>query len=135
MLRRDRRQPNSQSSGQGGSAATFAVTEEHRERRFWLSQLYAALIAFFAGVIVFFLYSGLTWVQPNRELFMFTGGGILLLLIPSVYALRDRIVAWRHRLLFFYIWSFSSFLLVVWLSYLDGGLGSPAAWLLFLPVL
>lgn len=131
----DRHQPGSLASFKGCSGASFAAAEERREQQFWLSQLNAALTAYVCAALVFLLYCGFTWTRPNRSWILVICLTVLLFLSPSIFVLRRRIVALRHRLLFFYAWMGLTFPLVTLVCYLDGGLASPAAWLLFLPML
>jgi diguanylate cyclase (GGDEF)-like protein/PAS domain S-box-containing protein len=79
-------------------------------------------------------YALATWDQENRSLILVVlavalAGGLSLLLLPA-----DRIVASRRREVFFLAWSAFDVILIGGLALADGGIDSPYAFVLTLPL-
>jgi len=108
-------------------------TEAGREQRFWLAMLYGAMAGYLTSLTVVYVYTRLTLDESNR-------GWINVVLVAALlftigfYLLRHRIVTMRHRLTYLVTADILAALFILSISGLDGGMGSPMACLLMLPV-
>lgn len=98
--------------------------EAGSERTLWLQHLYAGLAAYVgvSGALLFYCLS--TWDEPNRP-WLLALIVAALAHVPVIWALRHRIIDSRFRLSFFIAWNLASYLLILPMCVLDGGIDSP----------
>lgn len=109
-------------------------TEKGREQRFWLAMLYGAMAAYLTTVVVLWLYTWLTPDQPNRDWITLVSF-VVLVFTFGFYVLRHQIVTMRYRLVYLVFSDILAAAFILLISALDGGIDSPIAALLILPVL
>ncbi|MES1924487.1 GGDEF domain-containing protein [Salinisphaera sp. T31B1] len=122
--------------GRGQQAASRyadSTTDIGREQRFWLAMLYAALAGYLSVLAVVHIYIRLTSALPNR-------GWINAILLATLaftagfYLCRHQIVTMRYRLVYLVLADILAAAIILAISALDGGIGSPVAGLLILPI-
>lgn len=116
------------------SMATSRGQSEARDDRFWMGLLYAGLAAYAAVVFATLGYTVLTWNEANRGWLAALAVGAMLS-AAMIHIFRQDFIAPRWRLVKFSVWNMISYVFIVTLCMLDGGIASPLSSFYILPVL
>lgn len=107
--------------------------ERSRTRAFCL-RLYAGMAGYFMIVPATLVYAALTSTRPNRGWIVGMAASSLLMIVVT-YLLRNKFVTATQRQWVFFVGHTLSFMILVILCALDGGIDSPIGYLLILPML
>ena len=107
--------------------------ELSRARAFWL-RLYAGMAGYLIIMPATLVYAAQTSTRPNRAWIVGVAISSLLMMVVT-YLLRKKFVTATQRQWVFFVGHTLSFMILVILCAFDGGIDSPIAYLLILPML
>lgn len=117
----------------GDALSVNTSLERKRKRAFWMRLFYAGVASYFTVLPTVLVYAALTWQQPHRVWITVIALASLAAMFAT-YLARGMIVTATQRQWVFFIGNTLSFVILELLCALDGGIDSPIAYLLVLPM-
>lgn len=111
------------------------IVEEESQQSLWMKQLYAGVGAYFGVGVALWIYIASTWATGPHRLGILVVTLLGMAPVPWILRYRRTIIEGPIRQPFFVAWNMACYAMILVMTWLDGGITSPIAWLWFLPTI